>query len=383
MTEIPALETPKEPTPNQAKKSGSHVPTLVVVAILILLNIYVAHVYPPVLSLMKVKPESLLVDIHDGEAVPRPLLTLPGIGDIFLTNTFVATFLVLILLTIIALIVNRELKRNPGLKPVGFLLYAEVILDMMGGMVKNAIDPKWRDRIMPFYYTFFIYILFANVTKILPFFETFGLVVPISHGAIAEKWLPGFYALTNRAAGSGEQGYELISFFRGASTSLNFTLSLAIGSVILIQVFGVRANGWHYFSKFLPIDAIGHLFHWLRRELGPKIRYAAGEIRRGNFAQLGSAIAEELRNLPQFFITTFVGLLELISEIAKVLSFAFRLFGNMFAGSILLLFLGYMVPVFLTTFLQLYELVFGLIQALVFSMLTAIFMNMAVRHEHK
>ena len=55
----------------------------------------------------------------------------------------------------------------------------------------------------------------------------------------------------------------------------------------------------------------------------------------------------------------------------------------MFAGSVLLLFLGYMAPVFLTAFLQLYELIFGLIQAFVFSMLTAIFMNMAVRHGHE
>lgn len=376
MTETPALETQTAVPPKPAKKGGGHVPTLIIVAALIFLNICVARVYPPVLALMSVKPESLLVDIEGGEAVARPLMTLPLVGDVFLTNTLIATLLVLYLLTVIALIIHRALKRSASLKPVGFLLYVEVILDMIGSLVKNAIDPKWRDRIMPFYYTFFIYILFANVTKILPFFETFGRVVPVDHGAAAERWLPGFFALTNRAAEGGEQGYELISFFRGASTSLNFTLSLALGSVILIQVFGVRANGWRYFSKFLPIDAIGGVFRWLRHDLLPGIR-------RGHAAELGAAISARLQSLPQFFIKTFVGILELISELAKILSFAFRLFGNMFAGSILLLFLGYMVPVFLTTFLQLYELVFGLIQALVFSMLTAIFMNMAVRHDHQ
>lgn len=388
---LDVTETPANPS----GKSRRSALTALIVAALVALNILVVKVYPPIAPQISVVPESVLVEIVDGEPVVRPWFTLPLVGPIYLTNTLTAVFFVFVLLLILAVAVRRSLKRS-GLRPSGLALYLEVILDMAGGMVKNAIDPAWRDRILPFYFTFFIYILLANATKILPFFETLGLAVPVNGGVAAQRWAPGFLALTNRTVPAGTQGYELIGFFRGASTSLNFTLSLAIGSVLMIQIFGVRANGWRYFTKFLPLEYFVGFGRFIlanfrlgrarriavRREKGEQdagaewlAKFDAESARRD--------IADFRRKSGGFFIDTFVGILEFVSEAAKILSFAFRLFGNMFAGSVLLLFLGYMAPVFLTSFLQLYELIFGLIQAFVFSMLTAIFMNMAVRHGHE
>ncbi len=380
---------------NPSGKSRRSALTALIVSALVALNILIVKVYPPIAPQISVVPESVLVEIVDGEPVARPWFTLPLVGPVYLTNTLTAVFFVFALLLILAVAVRRSLKRS-GLRPSGLALYLEVILDMAGGMVKNAIDPAWRDRILPFYFTFFIYILLANATKILPFFETLGLAVPVNGGVAAQRWAPGFLALTNRTVPAGTQGYELIGFFRGASTSLNFTLSLAIGSVLMIQIFGVRANGWRYFTKFLPLEyfvGFGR-FVLANFRLGRARRIAVwrekGEQDAGAewLAKFDAEaarrdIADFRRKSGGFFIDTFVGILEFVSEAAKILSFAFRLFGNMFAGSVLLLFLGYMAPVFLTSFLQLYELIFGLIQAFVFSMLTAIFMNMAVRHGHE
>ena len=73
-----------------------------------------------------------------------------------------------------------------------------------------------------------------------------------------------------------------------------------------------------------------------------------------------------------------VGILELISEFSKILSFSFRLFGNIFAGSVLLFVIGYLVPVFAQTIFLGLEFFVGLIQAVVFGMLTMVFISQAV-----
>jgi F-type H+-transporting ATPase subunit a len=83
---------------------------------------------------------------------------------------------------------------------------------------------------------------------------------------------------------------------------------------------------------------------------------------------------------PVFGVIDFlVGLLEIVSEISKVLSFSFRLFGNIFAGSVLLFVIGYLVPVFAQSGVLLLEFFVGLIQALVFGMLTMVFMSQATQ----
>ena len=130
---------------------------------------------------------------------------------------------------------------------------------------------------------------------------------------------------------------EFIPLFRAGSADLNTTLALAVISVVSIQFFGIRALGLKYFKRFL------------------------------NFSN------------PIYF---FVGILEIISEFSKIISFAFRLFGNIFAGEVLLTVIAFLMPFFAPLpFLGL-ELFVGFIQALVFSMLTAVFLSVATADEH-
>jgi len=80
-------------------------------------------------------------------------------------------------------------------------------------------------------------------------------------------------------------------------------------------------------------------------------------------------------------IMFFVGLLEVISDASKVISFAFRLFGNIFAGEVLLAVMAFLMPFIAPMPFLMLELFVGFIQALVFSTLTAVFINVALAHE--
>ena len=139
--------------------------------------------------------------------------------------------------------------------------------------------------------------------------------------------------------------WVVLPYWRAPSTDLNMTLGLALIAFVMIQVVGYRALGMSYFTKFFNFGTL------LKSPLGG--------------------------------IDVAVGLLELIGDFAKILSFSFRLLGNIFAGSILLFVMSFLVP-FLPWPFFILEFFVGVIQALVFGLLTAIFMNLAtIGHQHE
>jgi len=128
-----------------------------------------------------------------------------------------------------------------------------------------------------------------------------------------------------------------IPIFRAPTSDLSVTASLAVISVLITNALGVSFGGLKYLTKYINIKT------------------------------------------PIDFV---VGVLELISEIGKVLSFSFRLFGNVFAGEVLLAVITSLTyGVFTLPFFGL-EIFVGLIQALVFFLLTTVFISVAVSHEH-
>ena len=138
--------------------------------------------------------------------------------------------------------------------------------------------------------------------------------------------------------------WVVLPFVRVPSTDLNMTLALALIAFFMIQYIGFKALGIGYLTKFF------------------------------NFSTLFKS--------PLGGIDVAVGLLELIGDFAKILSFSFRLLGNIFAGSILLFVMSFLVPILPWPFFIL-EFFVGIIQALVFALLTAIFMNLAtISHHH-
>jgi len=169
--------------------------------------------------------------------------------------------------------------------------------------------------------------------KYLPLVATIFLLVIISNwlGLVPGVGSIGFYEI--------HEGEEIfVPIFRAPSADLNFTLAIAVTAVFSVNIFGVLAIGFFkYFKRFFT-----------------------------------------LKNP----ISTFVGLLEFISEIAKMISFSFRLFGNVFAGEVLLIIVGFLVPYLVPLPFLFLEIFVGFIQAFVFAMLTLVFIAIATQEAH-
>lgn len=181
-------------------------------------------------------------------------------------------------------------------------------------------------------YNFFQTILGDNIALFFP------LIGALFFFVLLQNWfglLPGIGSIVL------QREHETVPLFRGTSADLNATIGLAIIAVILIQFYSIKFLG-------------------------------AGGFLKRFFSSLNP-------------MSIFVGLLEIVSEFSKVVSFSFRLFGNVFAGEILIAIIAFLLPWFLSfaifPFLVL-EIFVGFIQALVFSMLTAVFLSMAINKSH-
>lgn len=268
-----------------------------------------------------------------------------GLGPLYLVNTMPTLVVTIVLLVVIAFFTNRSLKKsqNTDLVPRGIGNVMEAILEMLYNLTEGSAGTKWARAIFPWFATIMIYVLFANLLKLIPGFESIGVLHP-AHGeghAIA----PLFGNWSSLLPGKvDEGGYILAPFFRGISVDLNFTASLAIIAVVAIQYIGFRAQGFGYLSKFFN--------------------------------------TRRMFQVPFFGAMDFlVGLLELISELSKILSFAFRLFGNMFAGIVLVAIVAGLLGriSILPAMIMMFELFVGIIQAFVFGMLTMVFMAQATQ----
>jgi len=136
-------------------------------------------------------------------------------------------------------------------------------------------------------------------------------------------------------------------YVRGAATDLNLTLGLALITFFAIQIFGVAAQGPVYFQKFINLYALGTLS---KKPLGA--------------------------------VDFLVGIFEIVSEIGKIISLAFRLFGNMFAGGILLAVMSFLVAFLLPMVFIGLEIIVTTIQAYVFAVLTIVFSAQAMEGHH-
>lgn len=141
--------------------------------------------------------------------------------------------------------------------------------------------------------------------------------------------------------------FTIAPFFRGVTTDLNFPLALAVIVVVIVQVWGIQALGLAYFFKFINLPALG--------KLGKK---------------------------PLGAIDFIVGLIEIISELSRLLSLTFRLFGAVFAGGVLLIVFSFLMAFIVPIPVYFLELFIGGIQAYVFAMLTFIYASQAVVSHH-
>lgn len=179
-------------------------------------------------------------------------------------------------------------------------------------------------------YDFFAGVVGKQITLLFPLLASIFLFIIFANwfGLLPGVGTVGFFKQTGAGA-------EFVPYLRAATADLNMTIALAIIAVVAIQYFGFKTSGFHYGKRFINMT-------------NP--------------------------------INFFIGILEIVSELSKIISFAFRLFGNIFAGEVLLAVMAFLMPfVAPLPFLSL-ELFVGFIQALVFSMLAAVFSAVAIQH---
>lgn len=233
------------------------------------------------------------------------------IGTFPVTNTLIMAWVIVLFLGIFTFVISRRYQE----KPRGAQNILEVIMEKMLDFFESVLGSRAQAiKVFPLVATIFIFIVFSNWLEIVPGLGTIGL----------------FEAHEGKTV--------LVPFIRSASADLNFTIALAVITVLAIQIFGIMSVGFFkYVGKFIN-------FH------GP--------------------------------VNFFVGILELIGEISKIVSLSFRLFGNIFAGEVLLTVVLFLVPYIVPLpFLGL-EIFVGFVQALVFSMLTLVFLKIAVLEHH-
>ena len=295
---------------------------------------------------------------------------IPGvvIGGVAFTNAFLTALVVDVFLVVLAFLGTRKMR----LVPSGLQNLLEWIIEALYNLTESVATAKWAPRFFAVVATIFFYVLFSNWFGLIPGLAAVGVceehhVEDAEHAAF-----PGLAAPlldhpeeTPRPPLGCQAGEVIVPIFRSPSTDLNNNFALALISVGMTQVFGVMALGVGYFSKFINVKGMIGAF-------GPDAR---GQ-RRGCAGMLGAFMFGA--------IGFFVGILELVSEFAKIISFSFRLFGNIFAGEVMLLVLASLLPLVLTIpFLGL-EVFVGLIQAFIFFILTLAFFSIAtVSHDHK
>jgi F-type H+-transporting ATPase subunit a len=308
-------------------------------------------------------------------AEPIPGLDVPILGTI--TNTFIATILADVTILALVFFGLRRLRRNPDdLVPCGrWQNLLETLIEGLYNLAESVLGGKAR-KVFWVGATIFIFVLVANWWELFPGFDSIGIIeeahgdltgfekgtflgIPALVGpmdehedeAAAEAESHGEEAEHGEEAQHAEEehgghGYVLVPFLRAANTDLNTTVALALISVVLTQIYSIRELGLGgYLGRFIQTKKIGRLN-------------------------------------PMGGIDFIVGILEIVSEVAKIISFAFRLFGNVFAGQVLLFVMGFLIPFVFFGVLVFWglEIFVGAMQAFVFMILTFVFMSIAMTH---
>lgn len=246
------------------------------------------------------------------------------IGGFQVTNSLITSWSVVLVIVILAVLLGRGIKRIPrGLQNI-----TEIIIDGSLDLMDSVTGDRTKStKIFPFVFSIFLFILLSNWLGLVPGIGSIGFI----------------------ESGHGQSVF--VPWFRGATADLNTTLALALLAVLAANIFGIFAvGGWRFLNKFVNVKAL---------------------------AEIPGRVIKEPAVVFVNPIKFFVGLIEIIGEIAKVASLSFRLFGNIFAGEVLLasmaMIFAYLTPV---PFIFL-EIIVGIIQALIFAILTLVYFTIA------
>ncbi len=284
--------------------------------------------------------------------VGKPLVSVRAeelfhIGGYTVTNSLVMTWLVMILLVVLSIIGTSKLRSGDEIalrSPRGLQNALEMAVEAFYNTM-SGVSPKYAARFFVIVATIFFLVLPSNWLGLFPGVGSIGVCYSGGEPAAAQATLVATAGVADvERAILAAEGVEGVTnncpagtafhpILRPGSADLNLTLALALISFLTTEFWGFRTQGLGYLRKFFIFNQ------------GP--------------------------------IQFFVGIIELISEFARIISFTFRLFGNIFAGEVVLLVMAFLFPTVLSLPFYGLELFVGLVQAFVFAMLTMAFIDMA------
>jgi len=240
------------------------------------------------------------------------------IGGIPITNTIVNTWIAIVIFLVLGILIKRSAKLIPG----KLQNTCEYFLESLLGYFDQVTGTRKKTiKFLPIVGSIFFFVLLSNWLGLLP------------------------------GTGSITLGNNML--LRPANTDLNLTVAMAIVAVVASHMYGFFAIGlFSYLNKFIQLGTLVKSF-----KKGPIAVFTA-------------------------IIEVGVGLIEIVSEVAKVISLSLRLFGNVFAGEVLLTVMSSLVAALVPTPFMLLELLVGIIQAGVFAMLTLVYMTVATMEPH-
>ena len=265
------------------------------------------------------------LDAHEKEVYEEG----PFLGTNFIiTNTLLSCWIASVLLVGIFVLGARRATLVPG----RFQNFCEIVIEGLLRFVEGTVGPGRSRMLFPVIASIFLFVVINAWIGLLPFYPALGFLT---------------------------DGKVEIHLLRPAGTDINMPLALAIVSFIFVEFLGIKMLGIGYFGKFIRVRS-------LASGMGALFRFR---------------FLDAFQGLLDFF---FVGPLEAFSEFVRLISFTFRLFGNMTAGEILVLMSAFLVPFVATVGVYGLELLVGLIQGLIFAGLTLVFAAIAMTaHEHE
>jgi F-type H+-transporting ATPase subunit a len=252
------------------------------------------------------------------------------------TNTLLATWISIVVLLALFFFGTRR----KDLIPSGLQNALEWLVEALLGLVEGVSGKEKGRRFFPLVATFFIFIVTCNMLDIIPGVDTVGAIKADVVAKAGGQPVLGFLLF-------GNISNAITPWIRPATTDLNLTLAMAVVSVLVTQSFGFYFLGSkEHATKYFNFRALFTRF-------------------------------------PMGIVDFIVGLLEIVSELGRIISFSFRLFGNIFAGSVLLAVFAFLLPGVATILFIPFEIFVGVVQALVFALLTLVFMEIGTTsHGH-
>jgi len=240
-------------------------------------------------------------------------------GSFTVTNALFTSWIVVFVLIVISIVVRIKIKKIPK----GIQNLFEIVIEEAESLCDQVTSSRAiTNKAFPIVFAVFMFVLLNNWMGLLPL-GGLGLIEV------------------------GEHGKMFIPLIRSGTADINGTLPLAILSVIGANLFGIISIGlWKTINKYVNLNALGSIFTKVRKD--PSV----------------------LMTAPIMFA---VGFLELVGEFAKIASLSFRLFGNVFAGEVLLASMGAIIAYILPTPFMLLEVLVGVIQAFIFAILTLVY----------